>query len=131
MKPRLVIANVLLLVLAGAAWRLGLLDAFPALGPAEKIMLVALGCLFVLGLICAFQGRFGSVSHIANTLPVWGLGFTGMGVLLAVAQMGSLSPEALTAVFRNLAFSVAPNIVAVIAMGWLKTVTWWACHEDV
>jgi hypothetical protein len=117
------------LVIAGFA--IGLFAAIPSLILTEKLMLGLLVAITVFGLLLGFGHRWDSASHIANTLPMLGLAFTGLGLLNAVASMGALTPDALASVFRELGYAIAPNIMAVFGMWWIKVVGWWAAGEEI
>ena len=130
MKSRFIIVNAIVVALAIAAWRVGLFDAFYSLGGTEFALLAALGAYTAIGLGAAWCGKWATVRHVANALPAWGLGFTGIGLLLAASQLHSLTPEALSSVFRSLVFSVAPNICGVVGFAWLTVLAYWAGGEE-
>jgi hypothetical protein len=131
MRPRFVITNIIGLALIYAGWRLGLFDRFPTLGPVECIMLGILGLYAACGAVAAFLGQWRTCAHIANSLPMWALAFTGLCLVLAVADLTSLTPEAMALVFRNLAFSIVPNIFGVALMAWLREIAWWCARAEV
>lgn len=130
MRARLVVLNVMVGALLIAAWRAGMLDAFGALRAQEWAMLACLGAYFAVGLGAAWRGRWEAVDRIANALPAWGLGFTGIGLLLAAFHLHALTPAALSQVFRELVFAVSPNIVGVIGFAWLTMLANWAARGD-
>lgn len=121
---------MMLLAVGVAAWRAGYLGAFELLGWHEGVLLALLGAYTAIGLGAAWCGRWDVVRRIANALPAWGLAFTGVGLLLAAAGLHSLTPAALSAVFRELVFAVAPNIVGVLGFAWLTVLANWAAAED-
>lgn len=131
MRPRFVVTNVVVAALIYAAWRLGVFVGFPALGSVEVVMVGFLGAYAALGAGAAFLGNWRTCAHIANSLPMWALTFTGLGLVLAVADLHSLTPEAMAAVFRNLAYSIIPNIVGVALMAWLRELAWWSARAEV
>lgn len=131
MRPRFIITNFILLAFAYAAWRYGLFDRFPALGPLECAMVGFLTLYALAGAAAAFFGNWRTCAHIANSLPMWALAFTGLGLVLAVADLNSLTPEAMAAVFRNLAYAIVPNIVGVALMAWLRELAWWCARAEV
>lgn len=130
MRSRLIILNVMLVAVGIAAWRDGYFSAFGLLGWQEIAMLVALGAYAAVGLGAAWRGRWETVARVANALPAWGLAFTGVGLLLAAAGLHSLTPDALSQVFRELVFAVAPNIVGVLGFSWLTALANWAAGRD-
>ncbi len=129
-RPRLVVLNVMLVAIGIAAWRGGYLSAFGLLGWQEIAMLAALGAYAAVGLGAAWCRRWDTVRRVANALPAWGLAFTGVGLLLAAAGLHSLTPAALSSVFRELVFAVAPNIAGVLGFAWLTALANWAAGED-
>ena len=131
MRPKFVTVNAMVLALGFAAWRAGFFDAIPALGWREITMLAALGAYAAVGFAAALAGRFETARHIANGVPMWALGCTGLGMLLAVNGLGSLTPAALAAVFKGLAFAIAPNIAGVVMMAWIREAIWWAARENI
>ncbi|MEO8715612.1 MAG: hypothetical protein ABI369_11420 [Acetobacteraceae bacterium] len=131
MRPRFVITNVIIAALIYAAWRLGVFAGFPALAPVEVVMVGFLAVYAAFGAAAAFMGNWRTCAHIANSLPMWALTFTGLGLVLAVADLHALTPEAMAAVFRNLAFSIIPNIAGVALMAWLRELAWWCARAEV
>ncbi len=131
MRPRFVVINVIILALLYAGWRLGVFDGFPALGPVELVMVGFLALYAAFGAGAAFLGNWRTCAHIANSLPMWALAFTGLGLVLAVADLHSLTPEAMASVFRNLAFSIVPNIAGVALMAWLRELAWWCARAEI
>lgn len=129
MRPRLVVLNAGALAIVFAAWRAGLLVGFAEIGDLEIAMLVALGCYFAVGLGASWRGKWEAVEHIANALPAWGLGCTGLGLLIAASGLHSLTPDALSAVFRALVDAIAPNIVGVLGFAWLTSLQHWAAER--
>lgn len=130
MRPRFVVLNAMLLAVGIAAWQAGYLDAFGALGWQEAALLAVLGGYMAVGLGAAWRGQWETVRRVANALPAWGLAFTGVGLLLAAAGLHSLTPAALSSVFRALVFAVAPNIVGVLGFAWLTVLANWAAGTD-
>ncbi|HTU55748.1 MAG TPA: hypothetical protein VMF62_17425 [Acetobacteraceae bacterium] len=128
-RPCFVIVNVMVLALGAAAWRAGLFAAVPALGAEETAMLAGLAAYAAVGFAAAFRGRWETARHIANGVPMWALGCTGLGMLLAVDGLRDLTPAAMAEVFRNLAFAISPNIAGVVLMAWLRELIWWCGGE--
>lgn len=131
MRPRFVVTNVIVAALVYAAWRLGVFAGFPALAPVEIVMVGFLVAYAAIGAIAAFLGNWRTCAHIANSLPMWALAFTGLGLVLAVAGLNSLTPDAMAVVFRNLAYAIVPNIVGVALMAWLRELAWWCARAEV
>ncbi|MGH7210666.1 MAG: hypothetical protein ACREF1_04305 [Acetobacteraceae bacterium] len=131
MRPRFVVTNVVIAALLYAAWRFGVFVGFPTLGPAELAMVGFLAVYAAFGAAVAFMGNWRTCAHIANSLPMWALTFTGLGLVLAVADLHSLTPEAMAVVFRNLAYAIIPNIVGVALMAWLRELAWWCARVEV
>jgi hypothetical protein len=131
MRPRFIVTNVVILALLYAGWRLGVFDGFPALGPFEGVMVSVLAVYAGFGAVAAFFGHWRTCAHIANSLPMWALAFTGLGLVLAVADLHSLTPDAMAVVFRNLAFSIVPNIAGVALMAWLRELAYWCARAEV
>ncbi|MGH7056430.1 MAG: hypothetical protein ACREFZ_00920 [Acetobacteraceae bacterium] len=130
MRSRFIILNAMAAAICFAAWRAGLFDGFASIGRLEVTMLVALGGYFAVGLAAAWCGRWSTVRYIANALPAWGLGMTGLGLLIAASQLHSLTPDALSTVFRALVDAICPNVVGVLGYAWLSALAWWAVGEE-
>lgn len=129
LRPRFVTINAMVLAVGVAGWRLGLFAALPELGNAELMLLGFLGVYAAIGFGAAALGRWETARHVANGVPMWALGCTGLGMLLAVSGLHSLTPEAMARVFRDLAFAITPNIAGVAAMAWLREILWWCGGE--
>lgn len=126
MRARFVVINAIVAALVAAAWRAGLLAPFSSMGGMEIALISALGAYFLVGLAAAWLGRWETAEHVANALPAWGLACTGLGLLIAASGLHSLTPDALSHVFRALVFAVAPNIVGVLGFAWLGAVQHWS-----
>lgn len=126
MRPRFVIVNAVIAALAFAAWHIGLFADFPDVGRAEIAMCAVLLAYGLAGAVFGFCGHWAACGHIAHSLPIIALGFTGLGLLLAVSGLGPLDPAALATVFRALAFAILPNVVGVALMAWLRELGWWS-----
>ncbi len=129
-RPRFVIVNAVAITLAGAAWHAGWLDGLSALTNAEWAMLAFLGIYFSIGLAAALRRDWRLVGHIANGLPMWALGFTGLGLVMAVAGLTAMTPETLLTVFRHLALAIVPNIFGVLLMVWLREIAFWSGDRE-
>ena len=129
-RPRFVIVNVIAVALVGAAWQAGWLTGLAGLGAAEWAMLAFLGLYFGVGLAGAVGGNWRLVGHIADGLPMWALGFTGLGLVMAVAGLTSMTPETLLAVFRHLALAIVPNVFGVLLMIWLREISYWSGPDE-
>lgn len=128
-RPRFVIVNVMMGAVLIAAWQAGLFASVPALAGTEAAMLSILGIYAAVGFAAAWCRRWESARHIANGVPMWALGCTGLGMLLAVNGLHSLTPVAMAQVFRELAFAIAPNVAGVVLMSWLREAIWWCGGE--
>jgi len=131
MRPRFVVLTAMMAAVVLAAWRMGLLAAIPALGGKEAVMLGALGAYAAVGFGAAWRGLWETARHIANGVPMFALGCTGLGMLLAVNGLHSLTPAAMAVVFRDMAFSITPNIAGVLLMAWLRELIWWCGGEEI
>jgi hypothetical protein len=129
-RPCFVVVNVMVLAVGAAAWRTGLFTAVLSLGADETAMLAGLAAYAAVGFGAAFCGRWETARHIANGVPMWALGCTGLGMLLAVDHLHALTPAAMAEVFRDLAFAIAPNIAGVMLMAWLRELIWWCGGEQ-
>jgi hypothetical protein len=129
-RPRFVIVNAIALTLAAAAWQAGWLDGLAALSNAEWAMLAFLMIYFGVGLAAAFRRDWKLVGHIANGLPMWALGFTGLGLVMAVSGLKAMTPETLLTVFRHLALAIVPNVFGVLLMVWLREIAFWSGDRE-
>lgn len=131
MRPRFIVINVAILALIYSGWRIGLFEAFSYLGTAEIIMLAFLACYSLTGFIAAWKGQWGVARHVANGIPMWGLGLTGLGMVMAVARNGSLTEDGMLQTFRDLTFSITPNILGVALLAWIREIAWWCSGEEI
>ncbi len=131
--PRLALVHLAALAALLGAWQAGLLDGAIAAArePTEAMMLGAL-CLYAgWGMLAVLRGDWKVSRHVANGLPMWGLGCTGVGMVLAVSHLQGIDPGVMTQVFRQLAFAIMPNILAVVLMTWIREMMWWMSQEHI
>lgn len=62
---------------------------------------------------------------------MWAICFTVLGLILTVASIKDLTPESLTIAFRNIILSLAPNLVGMLLMNWLRELAWWLGREEL
>ena len=130
MNARFIVTNALVLAVVFTAARLGLFDGFPSFGFIEYILCGALLLYAAVGFIAIWLRKLDIGRHIAHGVTVWGLPCTGLGMIMAVAGAHSLEPSVMLGVFRNLVFSLAPNILATFLLAWLREVMWWVSSQD-
>lgn len=128
---RFLVFNVAVLALLACAWLMGLFRPFFTLGLQEWSMLGVLGVYAALGAVLLVRGRPDAASHVANSLPIFGLFFTGLGLLLSASHFTNTSPAALALIFRGLIGAIAPNIIAVGLMLWLREMGRWLYGADL
>lgn len=130
-KARFIVVNAIMItMLIGAAmgnWFAG----FFSLGYIELIMASFLFAYFMGGVIAAIRHRWNTVRHIANGLPMWALAFTGLGIINAAVGLTDTSTEQLIEVFKNLALAIAPNILGILFMVWLREIAMWCGDEEI
>lgn len=131
MSPRFLIVNTALGTLFAAAWYAGWLDGLSSMPAAEWAMLWFLAVYFAAGLGAAARGNWSLVRHLANGLPMWALGFTVLGLVMATSGLGSLTPEALASVFRHIVLALVPNGAAILLFVWLREIAHWCGGEEV
>ena len=71
------------------------------------------------------------VRHIGNGVPMWAICFTVLGLILTVTSIKDMTPESLTNAFRNIILSLAPNLLGMLLMNWLRELAWWLGHEEI
>lgn len=130
-KARFTVINgIMITLLIGAAtgnWFTG----FFSLGYVELIMAAFLFAYFMIGVRAAFNWRWNIVRHIANGLPMWALAFTGLGIINAAVGLTGTSTDQLIEVFKNLALAIAPNILGILFMVWLREIALWCSNEEI
>lgn len=131
LRPSFLTVNTMVAVLIGVAAYSGFFKSFSDVGGKELTMLGALVAYSLIGFGAALLGKWRYASHIAHGLPMWALGFTGMGMLLAVSNVGVLSADTVAIVFRDLVMAIAPNILGIVLMSWLREVVWWTGEEEI
>jgi hypothetical protein len=114
-----------------ALWRGGVFGIFPRLSPTELILVGLLGTYAIRGFIAMAQRRWEDVRHIANSLPMYGLCFTVLGILLTMASVRDFSAESVTSLLLPLICALTPNMVGVALMVWMRELSWWLGHEEI
>ena len=130
MNARFIVTNAVILALGFVAFHAGLFDGFPPFKLVEYILCGALVVYASIGFIAIWCKNWPIARHIAHGVTVWGLPCTGVGMIMAVGDAHTLEPAVMLAVFRDLVFSLAPNILATLLLAWLREVMWWASDED-
>ena len=104
-----------------AAWLIG---ALPVLAENDRVWALPFFTLVVFGVTpLAVRGHWDDVRWIADKAPIWGLAFTGAGIIWA-AHDGSINrlddkPEQI-AFLMEVVFSLVGNIAGVLAYFWLS-----------
>jgi len=128
---KFVTIHVTVAAVAFALWRAGVFAIFPRLSSTELILIGLLGAYAIRGFIALLQQRWDDVRHIANSLPMYGLCFTVLGILLTMASVKDFSTEAVTNLLLPLICALAPNMVGVALMVWMRELAWWLGHEEI
>ncbi|MGD0432483.1 MAG: hypothetical protein ABSA58_15485 [Acetobacteraceae bacterium] len=128
---KFVTIHVTVAAVAFALWRAGVFGIFPRLSSTEMILVGLLAAYAVRGFIAMLQQRWEDVRHVANSLPMYGLCFTVLGILLTMASVKGLSPESVTNLLLPLICALTPNMVGVGLMIWMRELAWWMGHEEV
>lgn len=123
--------HVTVAAMAFALWRAGVFAIFPRLSPTELILVGLLGAYALRGFIAMLQQRWEDVRHIANSLPMYGLCFTVLGILLTMASVRDFSPDSVTNLLLPLICALSPNMVGVALMIWMRELAWWMGHEEI
>lgn len=127
---KFIVLNLVGLAFLFVCWYAGLLSAFPSLARPELYMLGCLGVYSLLGFWGVLKHNYRTVSHIANGLPILGLAFTGLGLLLAINGMKSISPDTMLLAFKQLGFSITPNVVAVYGLFYLRELVHYLSEKE-
>lgn len=131
MRPAFIIINTMVAALLFGFWRLGLLSGFTSLSGNEVVLLGLLTLYSVPGFVSVVRGNFTHARFVANSIPMWGLAFTVLGMIMAVSQFKSLTPEVIGEVFKNLAFAITPNMVGVVLMAWIRELCFYIGGEEI
>jgi len=105
---------------AFALWRAWVFETFPRLSSTELILVGLLGAYAIRGFIAMLQQHWEDVRHIANSLPMYGLCFTVLGILLTMASVKNSSTEPVTNLLLPLFCALTPNMVGVALMIWMR-----------
>lgn len=128
---RFALTNFLAGAVVVGAWQS---DMLPWLGDLPHTTWLMLGGLFagwIAGLLFAVAGRWSTVFHVANALPMAGLVMTGLGIQIAGHGITSMSPDAAFALFRGILESMSTTFVALAAMMWLRELAYWMSGEHI
>lgn len=128
---RFILFNLMVVALLICAGLFGLLQPFLSLGSLEWSMLGALLVYGSVGAVALTLDKSQITSHVAHSLPILGLVFTGLGLLLAASQFSSIDPSALARIFHELVYAISPNVVAVGLMFWLREMAWWVYQKSI
>jgi hypothetical protein len=126
-----IVIHVTIAAITFALWRGGALASFPALNVEETVLLSCLVLYAIPGFIAVFQRKWAVVKHIGNGVPMWAICFTVLGLILTVASIKDMTPDSLTGAFRNIILSLAPNLVGMLLMNWLRELAWWLGREEL
>ena len=121
---KFVTIHVTVAAVAFALWRAGMFEIFPRLSTTELILVGLLGAYATRGFLALLQQRWEDVRHIANSLPMYGLCFTVLGILLTMASVKDFSAEAVTKLLLPLICALTPNMVGVALMVWMRELAW-------
>ena len=125
MSPKFIVVNVGALAIAFSAWASGWFAVLSMLDWPEISMLIFLVGYFCVGLVAAAKHATSTVEHVMDGLPMWGLCFTGISLILAVSHLTTNDPEVLFLVFKYMALAILPNVLGVYLMIWLREVSHW------
>jgi len=114
-----------------ALWRAGVFGVFPRLNSTELLLIGFLGAYAIRGFIALLRQRWNDVRHIANSLPMYGLCLTVLGVLLTMASVKDFSAESAAHLLLPLVCALTPNMVGVALMIWMRELAWWMGHEEI
>lgn len=123
-RPRWLIVNAVWVVLCCIAWQVGLLDAVIHGSGIEKGLLGALGMVFAIGQVAAWNGDLDTADRIAQLLPKLGLIFLGLEAMYFGFHANFNTAAGKAAFTQDVVLSIAPNIAAVAALAWFETLTW-------
>ena len=130
-RSTFIIINTMILALIFGFWRMGILDGFPQLASSEVIMIGLLFIYAIPGFISTFKGNYDHARFVANSIPMWALALTVLGMLLAVSKITDFSPEIIGSVFKNLAFAITPNMIGVVLMTWIRELCYYMSGEEI
>lgn len=130
-RPKFIVLNVMILCVGFAAWRAGFFAFSGTFAPREVALLVVLVIYSSIGFGAAFAGRWNVAAHIANGTPMFALAMTGLGMLLATLDLKELTPQALAQVFHDMVLAIAPNVLGVFLLAWLRELTFWCGDAEV
>jgi hypothetical protein len=128
---KFVTIHVTVAAVAFALWRAGVFGIFPRLNSTELILVGLLAAYAIRGFIAMLQQRWQDVRHIANSLPMYGLCFTVLGILLTMASVKDYSTESATNLLLPLICALTPNMIGVGLMIWMRELAWWMGHEEI
>ena len=128
---KFIVIHVTIAAVVFALWRAGALASLHMLNWTEVFLLGCLVLYALPGFFAVTQQNWRVVKHIGNGVPMWAICFTVLGLILTVASIKDMTPESLTNAFRNIILSLAPNLVGMLLMNWLRELAWWLGHEEL
>jgi hypothetical protein len=134
MRPAFLVTNVILLSITGAAAWLGLLYPLVLMPYYETLMAYFMVLVFAIGLLGAFFGNWREVYHIGNSLPMWGILGTGLGITNAFAVAHgahALTPALGFQFFINAGLALTINFEAIFLMIWLRELAYRCGGEHI
>ncbi len=130
MSPAFIVINVGALVLMASAWSSGWFAILSMIEWHEIIMLFYLIGYFGIGLIAAGKRAWETVGHITDGLPMYGLCFTGVSLLLALGHLTSSNADVVMDVFKYMTLAIIPNILGAWLMIWLREIAYWTYRDE-
>lgn len=120
LRPSIVLICIMTAALLAVAWWVGILGLLWMSDRVHSIPII--GSTVVLGLCCAWWGKWHSFDTVETALPFLSLFLTGYGVIaVGPALMGGTSYETVRA---WLIMALTPNCVMGAGMLWLLALRW-------
>jgi len=128
---RFLLTNFLLAAVIAGIVALHLLSFIWQMPTAELGIGGFLLFLWALGIVFAVLGRWRTVYHIANGLPVWGLVGCVLTVVATASRVTNLTPETAVEVFRGVAFGLICTGTGAFGFLWLRELAYFVGEEHI
>lgn len=131
MLRRFILTNFLVVAVCVGAWQAGLLEWATALPRTTWLMVGFLVFMWFGGMCFALAGRWRTVFHVANAIPMAGLVLTGLGIQIAGSGITGMTPDAAFTLFRGILQSMSTTFIGLALMMSLRECAWWVGREHV
>lgn len=128
---KFLILNVMACGFLYICYLVGFLDFFSYMKNYEIFFLVFLLLYYAVGAFSVLFQKWNTAIHIANGLPIWALGGTGLTLIKIIIDLKIVNQGSLLQVFHGIALAIGCNIVGIMLMAFIRECVWWINKESI